>query len=164
MRINKKLAVAASVASIVALGAGTAVAYWTTTGSGTGTDTAHAGDTAAIAVSDNFAGLAAMYPGDSVQILKVKATNNATEVTYKVQGIKAYITTDANAACDGSNFKLNGSPAPSTAESAVALTWTAVELAKGASAEVNQTIQFNNTADNQDACKGAKVTIHYAAS
>jgi hypothetical protein len=43
---------------------------------------------------------------------------------------------------------------------AVPLSWTAAELAKGGSGTVSGVIGFNDTASNQDACKGATVTIN----
>jgi hypothetical protein len=48
----------------------------------------------------------------------------------------------------------------------VPLTWTAVELAKDdfATNSSNSIAFHDKTGSNQDACKGATVTIHYLAS
>ena len=88
---------------------------------------------------------------------------NVGSEKYKVQGVSAYLTTD-KVGCDGSDYKLNGSAAPSTSAQAVSLGLTATDLAPTATTTVDFTVQFNNKATNQDACKGAAVTIHYIAS
>ena len=126
MQKKKKKAIATGTV-VALLGAGAAYAYWTTSGSGEGS-----GDTTAGVVEParlHQDSLNAMYPGDSPQDLGVTVTNNATESAY-VNTVKAYITTDKGAGCDGSNFLLDGTAAPSTAADAVALTWTAQDLAE----------------------------------
>lgn len=159
---NTKKTIAAG--TVLALGtAGVAYAYWSTTGSGTGSGSTTAGDNAAATVTND--GLAAMYPGDSVQDLVVKVTNTSTSQQAYVSGVQAWVTTD-KANCDGSNFLLNGAAAPSAAAEKVALVWTAREINAGATAAqaTGNTIQFNNKAAEQNACKGAAVTVHYTAS
>jgi hypothetical protein len=103
-----------------------------------------------------------MYPGDASQDLTVTVTNTSGESAY-VAGVKAYVTTNKSG-CTGADFLLNGAAAPSTALDAVALTWSAQDLVATGHDDATGTIQFNNTGDNQDACKSAAVTIHYLAS
>jgi hypothetical protein len=159
--INKKVAAVAAGAVVVA-SAGAAYAYWTTSGSGSGTG----GTTAGVVDKLTFTqdALTAMFPGDASQVLKVNVKNTSTENAY-VSTVEAFVTTDKSD-CDGSNFLLDGTAAPSDEENARALTWTATDLAKtNGNADATSTIQFNNKAtEGQDACKGAVVTINYLAS
>lgn len=163
MRINKKAA-AVAVAAVALTGTGVAYAYWTTSGSGSGTGSTTAGTVNQLTFSQNT--LNAMYPGDSSQTLTVTVTNPSGENAY-VTGVAAYITTN-KPGCDGSNFLLGGAAAPSTKLTAAPLTWTAQDLAKTTGhADATSTIQFNNktgSTDNQDACKGATVTLNYVAN
>jgi len=161
MRKTQKItAVVGGTAAAVLVG-GVAFAYWTTSGSGSGTGSATAGVSNQLSFTQGA--LTAMYPGDSSQPLSVTVANTSTTESAYVSTVKAYITTD-KAGCTGADFKLGGSAAPSTAATAAALTWTATDLAKGGSAVATSTIQFNNTGDNQDACKNATVTVNYVAS
>lgn len=146
---------AAGVATVGSLGV--AFGWWSTTGNGFGEGSTTAG------VSDiltfDTADLTAMFPGDESQDLTVTVTNTSGESVY-VDAVEAWVTT-GNVGCDGSDFLLNGAAAPSTAETAVELTWTDQDMAAGSSDDATGTIQFNNKAVDQDACKGATVTVHY---
>jgi hypothetical protein len=165
MRMTRKKLIAVLGAAVLVVALATAgFAFWTTSGNGSGT-----GSTAAGTANDlSFATTAinAMYPGDSSQTFKVTVTNNNATQTSTVTSVKAYITTDSSGVCDGSDFLLNGVAAPSTAGTAVALGWTQSDIAAGGSAATSgaDSIQFNNKATNQDACKGVGVTLHYVAS
>ena len=155
--LNRRQRIAAGVTALVLVGSGTAAfAYWTSTGQGTGS-----GSTTAGASNLSIAGdvSTALYPGQAAQNFTATVTNNADN-NAQVAGLTAYVTTDKTG-CDGSDYSINGS----SAASPVALNWTAVDLAKGASQDSVNTIQFNNKANsNQDACKGATLTLHYASN
>ena len=167
-RISTKGAIAVVAgAALVAGGAGAAYAYWTATGTGTGSATTSTG--APNLSFGSTSDLADMYPGDTPQAFTVKLTNNAQSKAY-VAGVKAYLTVDgSHAGCSAADYVLgadaaNAAAAPASAATAVPLTWTAAELAKAGSGTVSGVIGFNDdTAKNQDACKGATVTINYLA-
>ena len=158
---KKRLLVALTAIAVVAVAA-TAFAYFTSSGSGTGTASVTAGSSD---LTYSTGTLTAMYPGDSSQSLVVTVKNNSTTQKEYVNGVSAYITTN-QAGCDGSDFLLNGNPAPSTSGTAVPLHWTATELTAGGSASTSgDTIQFNDkTGTNQNACKGATVTLNYTSA
>ena len=165
--MNKKVA-AIGLAAGLALGvAGGAFAYWTSSGSGTGTSSTTTGTSDLTYATST---INPMYPGDSAQDFTVTVTNHSATQAEYVNGVSAYVTTSAGASCDGSNFLLNGSPAPSTALTAVPLAWTATELTANPSAGDNastagtDTIHFNDTTSNQDLCKGVTVTLNYTSS
>jgi hypothetical protein len=150
-----------ALAAIAALAiAGTAFAYFTNSGSGTGTGSVSSVGTTDLSYSQNT--LSAMYPGDSAQTLTVTVKNNNTSVSEYVNGVSAYITTNKTG-CTGADFKIDGSTSSST--NPVALGWTAQELKAGASASTSgDTVQFNDTNANQNACQGATVTLNYASA
>jgi len=159
---KKKRAAAILAAGVIGLAtAGGAYAYWTSLGGGTGTASAKAGSTSALQVTGNVAN--AMFPGDTEQTVTATVKNVGTE-NYKPQAVKAYVTTNKTG-CDGSDFLLNGAAAPTTSDAATDITLTSVDLAPGATTTGTFTMQFNNKLDtNQNACKGASVTITYVAS
>ena len=161
MRNSKKIAVAGG--TILALTAGgVAVAYWTTSGSGTGAGSTEAGQ-ATNKITFTQTALSPMFPGDSEQNLIVNVKNTGSQNAY-VSTVKAWVETD-KLGCTGADYLLGGSAAPTSEATARALTWTAQDLAKsGGNADATSKIQFNNTGANQDACKSAAVTVHYLAS
>lgn len=159
---KKKRSAALLAAGVIGLAtAGGAYAYWTSLGGGTGTATTKAGSTSALVVTGNVTN--AMFPGDSPQTVNVTVMNNGTE-NYRPQAVKAYVTTNKTG-CDGSDYLLNGVPAPLTADTAATIAVTSVDLAPAATTTGSFTMQFNNKATtDQQACKGAAVTITYVAS
>jgi hypothetical protein len=104
----------------------------------------------------------AMFPGDTAQTVTATVKNTGTE-NYKLQAVKAFVTTD-KVGCDGTDYKLNGAPAPTNATDAAAITVTQADLAPAATTTGTFTMQFNNKSTDQNACKGAAVTITYIAS
>jgi hypothetical protein len=160
--MNKKVAAIGLAAGLALGAAGAAFAYFTSTGSGTGTGSVTAGSSD-LTYTQNV--LTAMYPGDSTQPLTVTVHNNSTTQNEFVGGVSAYITT-SNAGCTGGDFLIDGVAAPSTALTAVPLTFTGVEVAAngGTASTSGDTIQFNDKANvNQDLCKSVTVTLHYAS-
>ncbi len=158
---KRKRSAAVLAAGVIGLAtAGGAYAYWTGLGGGTGTATTKAGSATALVVTGDVAG--AMFPGDSAQTVTATVKNTGAE-RYQVSTVKAYVTTD-KAGCDGSDYKLNGAVAPTNATDAAAIAVPTGELAPGATTTGTFTMQFNNKATDQNACKGAAVTIHYVAS
>lgn len=163
-KLSKKMTIAAAATAVAVAGTGVAFGWWSTTGSGTGTGATTAGVTDTLAFDQDL--LTAMYPGDEEQDLTVTITNTDLLQHVWVATVKAYVETDM-AGCDGDDFLLDGVVAPSTAATAAELDWTPMELLSNAatSGDATGTIQFNDKpTTNQDACKGAAVTIHYLAS
>lgn len=153
---KKKLAVTGAL-TVVLAGTGTAAyAYWTSQGTGSGTATTRA-DANTLSVTQNGTP-ADMYPGDTAQPLKATVSNAAGAASAKVTSLVATVTTNKTG-CTGADYLINGAAAGSP----VSLNWTTVELAAGASQQSVNTIQFNNTASDQNACKNAIVSIAYVA-
>jgi len=138
--------------------AGAAIAYWTAGGSGNGTaDTA----TPSGQLTVNQTGsLTAMYPGDSAQTLS-GTFDNPTGANVHVDTVTASIA---------SVTKAGGAPAGTcndtdyTLSSPIMTVNGDVPAGNGKGNWTGATIQFNNKAGNQDACKGATVNLHYVVS
>jgi hypothetical protein len=152
MRIFKKKTVAiVAVAAVLILG-GVAYAYWTNTGSGTGSATTGDNNSIVVNQTSTITGLA---PGLPAQTLSGDFDNPNDTAVY-ITSVTAVVTgTDQGAACDASNYTIAGS-APVAAE---------IPPGTGVGAWSGLTIQFNNKPTvNQDACKNAVVSISYSAS
>lgn len=144
------------VAAILLLSAG-AYAYWTIGGSGTGSATT--GDVAAITVNQNTV-LTDMYPGDTAQTISGDFTNAndgpvyVGTVTVSISSV-TLATGAAAGTCDASDYTLANAAMTVNAQ---------VPAGTDVGAWTGATIQFNNKATNQDACKGAIVNLAYAIS
>ena len=151
---KKRVLTAVSVVGVLVVAA-ISYAYWTAGGSGDGTATA--GSTEGITVNQTSV-LDAMYPGDSAQTLSGDFTH-ANEGPAYVGTVTASIASVVKAAgapagtCDATDFTLSNAEMTVNAE---------VPTGEHKGSWSGATIQFNNKATNQDACKGATVNLHYA--
>jgi hypothetical protein len=137
--------------------AGAAIAYWTAGGSGTGSAATASG---AGSLTVNQTGtLTAMYPGDSAQTLSGTFDNPTGALVHVSQVAVSISSVTKNGnpvvGCDDSDYTLSGSPMTVNAE---------VPAGNGKGNWTGATIQFNDKASNQDACKGATVNLSYTAS
>jgi len=131
-----------------------AYAYWTANGSGTGAGTAAASTSNVTVVQTTV--LTAMYPGDTAQTISGNFNNANTGPVY-ISTVTASISSVTKGGvlavgCDSSDFTLAGNVMTVNASIPVGVggAWTGA------------TIQFNNKATNQDACKGVTVNLGYA--
>jgi hypothetical protein len=140
---NKVLAAAGALA-LVAGGGSAAYAYWTTTGTGSGQATNSAGG-GTVTLHAIFTG--GLAPGTS-KAVTYTADNASTTTSTKVGALTASVTTDL-AGCLPEWFDVTANTSNTT-------------VAKGDVGTVvgSGTLTFNDSATvNQDACKGAVVTI-----
>lgn len=155
-KLTKRRGVALGLILTLAL-AGVAYAYWTANGSGTGS--ASAGDTVAVTANQTTV-LTPMYPGDSPQTISGDFDNPnsgpvyITDVTVSIASVTKAVGAPAGT-CDATDFTLSGASMAVGAE---------VPAGNGEGAFTGATIQFNNKASNQDACKGASVSLAYSVS
>ena len=145
-KLSKKSRITAAVAGValVAVGGGAAYAYWTTTGSGSGEATnAPGGGT--VTLHATFAG--GLAPGNQVNV--VYSADNATTSSTVVGALSANVTTNVEA-CLPTWFEVTAV----TTNTPVAANSTGTSVGSGI-------LKFNDsTTDNQDACKGAVVTVN----
>jgi hypothetical protein len=144
--LKKKIAAAAAAATIAG-GAGIAFAYWTTTGSGTGSATA--GTSSALTINGSTTGN--LYPGTSVPV-SFTADNPSPGVQY-VTSISLASVTASNPACVVADFTMPTVPVGEEVASGLAQPITATG-----------TLTMANTADNQDACKNATLTLGFTSN
>lgn len=150
-RFTKKKVVAVAATAVLAVSAGAAYAYWTNSGSGTGD--ASTGNNTAITVNQTSV-VSALAPGLAAQPLSGNFTNPNSSPVY-VASVTATVASTDKVGCDASDYTV----VQPTAVNAQVASGTGVGSWSGGS------IQFNNKANaNQDACKGATVTISYTSN
>jgi hypothetical protein len=157
LKVRKPRIIALAVVAALVVG-GAAFAFWTAGGSGTGSGSA-ASAQSALTVNQTTV-LTAMYPGDSAQTISGDF-DNTNSGPIQVGTVTASIdsVTKAGGApagtCDATDFTLASPAMPVNAE---------IPAGAGKGAFTGATIKFNNKASNQDACKGATVSLAYAIS
>ena len=154
--LSKKKKIAATTAALLLVG-GTAVAYWTSTGSGT--DSASTGSTVALTVNQTSA-VSGLTPGGPGQDL-AGDFDNPNSGPIRVGSVTARIAavTDADGApitgCTTSDYEVLDAVATVNAD---------VPSGQSVGAWSGPSIRMINTSENQDACKDATVVLTYAAS
>ncbi len=131
--------------------AGGAFAYWTISGGGTGSATA--GTVTSDLTVTQLSAVTGLYPGGSPVALPVRISN-ANSAPVKVGSLSA--------ALDGSTLPTGCTVADFAVSGPVAL-----NTMIGGSASLDNsglTVQMVETGVNQDACKGATVTLQYSVS
>ncbi|MGV8967112.1 MAG: hypothetical protein ACOH2F_12620 [Cellulomonas sp.] len=149
MRKYSKRTTVIAVTTAILLGtAGGAYAYWTSTGGGSGTATT-AGTATTLVVHQSGTGITGLVPGGAPQDLSGTFTNSdkTPNVSIKVKTLNTSVKVD-NQDCDDNDFVIAGSVKIIDANNA-SQSWSGL------------TIQLVNTAENQDACKGAVATVTY---
>jgi hypothetical protein len=150
-KLNKKVAAGVAAAAIVAVGAGTAYAYWTTTGSGTGS-AANGTSNGTIVLHASFAD--GLTPGAITPV--TYTADNANSSSLYVGTVTPTVSIDtahATAGCSAADFVV----------SALAANKTVPAHATGYALGSND-LAFTDTSANQDACKGATVTLTLASN
>jgi hypothetical protein len=147
---KKQYLVAGAAAVIVAAGAGTALAYWSTTGSGTGSATTGTSSDLAVVIAAPTGDL--LTPGGPTDTVSFTVTNpNTGHQNYS--NALATVTSTSNAGCNASDFSISN------------LVPGYADLASNATATGSFDLQMINKTDtSQDACKGVTVNLKVAVS
>ena len=146
MRINKKIAGVVAVTSVVALGAGSAYAFWTTSGSGSGT--AAIGTDSPLVISGNISDALLL---DIPESFSITATNNATFA--QTLSTLTFDFTPSNAGCLKSWFSVTQ---PTVAPVDIAANG-------GTAVFTGAALELNNVAANQDVCKASGIALSYTS-
>lgn len=150
-RFTKKAKIAVVTAALVFGVSGTAFAYWTQLGAGSGT--AGTGTTIAVVVKQTNT-VTGLYPGGTAQSLSGNFDNpNASAVT--VGAVTASVTATSIPLCLPAWYVISGTSTPATQ---VVAAGTATGAWSGLS------VAMLNDAANQDVCKTASITITYAVA
>ena len=154
MKFNyRKPAVAAAIVGGVLAVSGTAAfAYWTANGTGSGTAGTAATSTPLTIVQDSFGG-SALTPGGTAQPISGTVNNtNTFGVPFTLTAVPAVDATHATAGCQAGWYTVTLTTSPTT-------------VAANNHADFAGTVAMTNLAStNQDACKGATVTVTYTAT
>lgn len=152
--IKRRKLIAATFVTLLAI-VGVAAAYWTTTGSGTGTATTGTGSAVSLTQVGTITGL---VPGGAAQAVDFTVTNPkstpqyVTSVTYSIASIQ---TSPGVAAvgCSAADFTL------------VQPNSIAADLPAGAStfSPSGATLAMIDSATNQNGCKNVTVNLTFAA-
>jgi hypothetical protein len=143
--------VVAFVGLVLVVGAA-AYAYWTVSGSGSGQ--ASTGTVTAITVNQTST-VSGLAPGLAAQALSGNFDNPNSGPVY-VTSVSASVTGTDKTGCTASDYTVTGSPATVNAQ---------VPSGSGVGSWSGISIAFNNKSGvNQDACKGATVTIAYTSN
>lgn len=149
-----KKIVGLAIATAVLATAGVAWAYWTTTGSGDGTATTAAanGTLTLHATADS----SLLYPGGTADI-SITAENTSTGTSLKVTTVSfdslSVDTAHATAGCLASDYTVG----------TVSTTPTVVAPGETSGVVATATLSMANSALDQDACKGAVVTLNFTS-
>lgn len=140
------------------LGGGVAYAYWSSTGTGTGSATT--GDSAQFLVNST-AGTVALTPGGPGDTIAFTVKNPGTGT----QNLSKVLVTVATST--GGTFSVGAGPNPPCTAADYTLGTPAITygaIAAGATVSGTVTIQMNNLATNQDNCKTVTVPLYFVAS
>ncbi len=156
LRRKKQFALVTAV--IVAITGGIAYAYWTTTGSGTGTAASGTVGGVTVVQTSTIAGLA---PGAAAQTISGNFNNPNSgpvyiaSVTVSIASVTKAVGAPAGT-CTADDYTLSNATMTVNAE---------VPAGDGKGSWTGATIAFNNNpAANQDGCKGATVNLAYTAA
>lgn len=156
-RFTKKRKITAAVAgaTVLIVGSVVAYAYWSSTGTGTGSVTAGTSTSFTVASSAPTGGL--LTPGGPTDVVAFTVTNpgtgsqNLASVVVTVAGAGGIAWTTVNG-CTAADYTV-GTPM---------ITYGPIAPAGVVSGTVS--IQMKNTASNQDGCKGATVPLYFVAA
>jgi hypothetical protein len=169
---NRTIALLVGV-GVAVLGGGIAFAYFTGVGSGTGGATV--GTNTPITVTQSGP-LTPMGPGIAAQQLSGKFTNGNSGPVFvgSVSAVVSAVTpvvpspapNPAPPACTPTDFIIAGGAGGAAPFNNAYTTPVGHEVAVGTNVDAwsGLTLQFNNKATNQDACKNASITITYTAN
>jgi hypothetical protein len=145
LKKKRNLAVLGTVAVLAIAGA--AFAFWTTSGSGSGTGSVAASN-GTLALHGTIT--EALTPGGSSAVtFTADNTNKSSEQVGTVHAVVSIDATHATAGCKASDFVI-----ADTAENQVIAAETS-----GVALAHNGSISMTDSAENQDACKGATISL-----
>ena len=152
--MRSKLVIAGVTAGTLAA-SGVAYAYWSTTGSGAGSATT--GTSSAFEVTVEDLDLSDLSPGGPTDTVHFHVKNNNSGV-QRLDHVAVTVadndgsTWDAVTGCSAADFSV-GTPS-----------FSAGDVASGATVDGTVTISMNNLSTNQDGCKDVTVPLYVAAS
>jgi len=151
-KFTRKTTITVVTAALVLGVGGTAYAYWTQVGAGTGS--AAMGTTTAPLVVNQTSVVTGLVPGGT-PVLLAGTIDNPNTGEVKAGLVTASVTATSITGCDKTWFAIAGAATPTT---------QAVLPGNAKGNWSGLTVALNNNAVNQDLCKGASITITYAVA
>jgi hypothetical protein len=160
---RKRFGLIAATVAAVLVGGGVAVAFWTTTGDGTGT--ADVGTAGTVTITQDGPAITDLFPSDDVadaQDINFTINNGnagplrVSTVTISIASITGGGTDGTKPVCTAADFILEPSGGVVTIDADVAPGSTPYP-----SGVTGATIRMDNTALNQDNCQGATVNLAF---
>jgi hypothetical protein len=167
MQFTKKRVLSAlGVITVLAI-TSVAIAYWTTSGSGSGTATA--GSDSGVTVDGNPAD--GITPGGSVAVTSVihnahDQSQYVKSLTVSISVSNAYDATSNPTGCKAADFTYaaNADDGATNPASNPHTTDVSTDIAANSTKSIEGDVYMANTNDNQDGCKNATVTLNYTAN
>jgi hypothetical protein len=145
--MNRKMIIGLAAVIAVVVGGGLVWAFWSADGSAKGSGTLDSGDAGielTVTVDDG------LFPGGSSEVSFTASNDADYDITIGTLGLTG-VTVDAEG-CDPGDFSMDDVLVNQE------ITADAVDVAL----EATGTLTFENTSDNQDACKGAVLELSVA--
>ena len=149
---KKRLAVVLAVVGVLAMAGVAAYAFWSANGSGTASGTNASGNQDLNVLTTSS--LNGLYPGSSVAVTGKFDNPNGNPVHLtSISATPSIDAAHAPAGCDAADFSVSN------------LHYTDPDVpASNQGGGFAGTLSMANTSSNQDACKGAQVTLTYSVS
>ena len=151
MKITKKKLGAFVAGAALVAGAGSAFAYWTTTGAGNGSATAATSNGTVVLHASYLGGI---YPGGTASVTFTADNAGATNLYVGTIHLASVAVDVPHSTCVVADFTM-----PDVVSNTVV-----AGLASGAALTGTGTLSFANTSANQDACKGATITLNLTSN
>ena len=130
--------------------AGAAYAYWTTTGSGSHAPVS--GSNGTVTLHGSLSG--ALAPGGSATVTLTADNSGSTDLQVNKVHLASVTPDSGHSTCDVADFSM-----PDVDENA-----TVTHGASGQSLPNSGTLSYANSTANQDACKGASLTLSFTSN
>ncbi len=148
-RRKKRALVIAVVATVALIAAIAGYAFWTTTGSGTGSSTA--GTTSAITLHGAFS--TGIFPGGTKTVTFTADSTNPGNVQVGTIHLASVSVDAPHSTCVVADFTMPDVPVN-----------TEIPNGTGTTITPTGTLAYADTASNQDACKGATITLNLTSN
>jgi len=172
-RFKSRKAVAVLVAGAIVLGgAGAALAYFTSTGAGTGSASVGTAGTWTVNQVGAASPANSLYPdaapgGANIETVTYDVTNNGSgtqnlaSVSVAVDPTFSYVDANGDPACTAADFSLDGNTVGTSATDAT----LAGEVTAGATTTTSTfTIELIDNGKNQDSCENQSIPLVFSAS
>ena len=138
-------------AAAILLGGGVAFAFWTS--SGTGSGTAAAGTTDSVDITQVGTAITGLYPGGPGQTISIDIAN-PNDGDVSIGDVTAAVLSTSDAGCTAADFAISG-----PVYGGGTISGGATQPASAATISM-----VNDALRNQDACKGVTVTLEFTAA